>query len=186
MYRVSISICGVVQGVGFRYTTHRLAQGLPVSGYVKNLPSGEVELLAQGEPEIVNELQERIAEKAITLGVPVPPEKISVTREGSETTAALSYSQPVAFVPGYYYPVPLSFSVEAFSLQTTPIAPRLVETNRITASSESATTTEPLWAWAKELACSGVMFRSLRSTSCISVAEGSRMTTITALPSAQL
>jgi acylphosphatase len=44
---------GRVQGVGFRYTVRQLADGFPVAGYVRNLPSGEVELLAEGEPEAV-------------------------------------------------------------------------------------------------------------------------------------
>jgi len=41
---------GNVQGVGFRYTTHGLAQRYAVAGYVRNLPSGNVELVADGEP----------------------------------------------------------------------------------------------------------------------------------------
>ena len=41
---------GHVQGVGFRYTAQGLARGFPVTGYVRNLPSGEVELVAEGEP----------------------------------------------------------------------------------------------------------------------------------------
>jgi acylphosphatase len=40
---------GTVQGVGFRYTARRLAEGRAVSGYVRNLPGGDVELVAQGE-----------------------------------------------------------------------------------------------------------------------------------------
>ena len=40
---------GHVQGVGFRYTTVRIARGYPsVSGYVKNLADGRVELMAEG------------------------------------------------------------------------------------------------------------------------------------------
>jgi acylphosphatase len=41
---------GRVQGVGFRYTAHHLAQGFAVSGFVRNLDDGRVELLAEGEP----------------------------------------------------------------------------------------------------------------------------------------
>jgi len=40
---------GRVQGVGFRYTTHGLAQGFAVTGYVKNLFDGRVELVVEGE-----------------------------------------------------------------------------------------------------------------------------------------
>ena len=39
---------GSVQGVGFRYTTRRLAQGHDVSGFVRNLPDGRVEVVAEG------------------------------------------------------------------------------------------------------------------------------------------
>jgi acylphosphatase len=45
---------GRVQGVGFRYTAQRLAGGFAVAGYVRNLPSGEVELVAEGAPEEVD------------------------------------------------------------------------------------------------------------------------------------
>jgi acylphosphatase len=40
---------GQVQGVGFRYTCHSLAKRFAVGGYVRNLPNGEVEVLAEGE-----------------------------------------------------------------------------------------------------------------------------------------
>jgi acylphosphatase len=33
--------------VGFRYSTKRIASGFEVTGWVKNLPDGRVELLAQ-------------------------------------------------------------------------------------------------------------------------------------------
>jgi acylphosphatase len=39
---------GTVQGVGFRYTAIRLAQRFDVSGYVRNLADGRVELVAEG------------------------------------------------------------------------------------------------------------------------------------------
>jgi acylphosphatase len=35
--------------VGFRYSAYRLALELGLSGWVRNLPSGEVELWAEGE-----------------------------------------------------------------------------------------------------------------------------------------
>jgi acylphosphatase len=44
---------GRVQGVGFRYTARGLAAGYPVTGYVRNLNNGEVELVAEGEAESV-------------------------------------------------------------------------------------------------------------------------------------
>ncbi|MBL8829940.1 MAG: acylphosphatase, partial [Planctomycetaceae bacterium] len=39
---------GRVQGVGFRVTTRSIAQRFAVTGWVRNLPDGSVELLAEG------------------------------------------------------------------------------------------------------------------------------------------
>jgi len=39
-----------VQGVGFRFTTRQTAQRFAVQGFVRNLRSGGVELIAEGEP----------------------------------------------------------------------------------------------------------------------------------------
>lgn len=44
---------GRVQGVGFRYTVNRLVHGFDVTGVVRNLDDGRVELLAEGDrPEL--------------------------------------------------------------------------------------------------------------------------------------
>jgi acylphosphatase len=40
---------GYVQGVGFRYSTRSIARGFSVAGFVRNLPNGRVELVAEGE-----------------------------------------------------------------------------------------------------------------------------------------
>lgn len=40
---------GHVQGVGFRYSTAQLAKGYEVTGFVKNLADGRVELEIEGE-----------------------------------------------------------------------------------------------------------------------------------------
>ena len=47
---------GHVQGVGFRYTVKTIARGFDVSGTVRNLPDGRVEVLACGTPEAVDAL----------------------------------------------------------------------------------------------------------------------------------
>ena len=39
---------GRVQGVGFRYTTNRIARGFSVTGFVRNLADGTVEMIACG------------------------------------------------------------------------------------------------------------------------------------------
>ena len=49
--RMSILYSGSVQGVGFRYSTKTVATGFEVTGTVRNLPDGRVELLAEGTRE---------------------------------------------------------------------------------------------------------------------------------------
>ena len=39
---------GRVQGVGFRWTAHKIAQRFDVKGFVKNLANGNVQLVAEG------------------------------------------------------------------------------------------------------------------------------------------
>jgi len=46
--RYSVLFSGNVQGVGFRFTTSAIAKHYDVSGYVRNLPGGQVELVAEG------------------------------------------------------------------------------------------------------------------------------------------
>ncbi|ATM85433.1 acylphosphatase [Yersinia massiliensis] len=49
-------VYGIVQGVGFRYSTQRQAQKLGVTGYAKNCDDGSVEVLACGEQDAVDSL----------------------------------------------------------------------------------------------------------------------------------
>lgn len=46
--RRTVLYAGTVQGVGFRYTAVRVARRFSVSGFVKNLPDGRVEVVAEG------------------------------------------------------------------------------------------------------------------------------------------
>jgi len=48
MQRVTVFYSGRVQGVGFRVTARSLARGYDVTGIVRNLPDGRVELVAEG------------------------------------------------------------------------------------------------------------------------------------------
>ncbi len=53
--QVHILFKGSVQGIGFRWTARKFAESNHLSGWVKNLPDGRVELIAQGgKDEIVN------------------------------------------------------------------------------------------------------------------------------------
>ncbi len=45
---MTVFFSGRVQGVGFRYTTKKVAAGFDVTGIVRNLPDGRVELIAEG------------------------------------------------------------------------------------------------------------------------------------------
>ena len=51
---------GNVQGVGFRYTVRQIAKGFDITGSVRNLPDGRVELLATGEEDEVRAFLEAI------------------------------------------------------------------------------------------------------------------------------
>ena len=46
--RMTVLYSGHVQGVGFRYTAKTVATGFDITGTVRNLPDGRVELLAEG------------------------------------------------------------------------------------------------------------------------------------------
>ncbi len=54
--RANILVHGRVQGVFFRDYTQRCAVSLGVFGWVKNLAGGEVEILAEGEKERIEDL----------------------------------------------------------------------------------------------------------------------------------
>ena len=53
---------GSVQGVGFRYTARRIAAQYNVHGWVKNLPDGRVELVAEGNEDTLRQMLEAIQE----------------------------------------------------------------------------------------------------------------------------
>ena len=53
-----VIISGRVQGVFFRYTTQLKAQEKGITGWVKNLYSGEVEAIFEGEEDKVREIVE--------------------------------------------------------------------------------------------------------------------------------
>lgn len=53
LVRVRVLVGGRVQGVAYRYFAERYASRLGVTGWVRNLPDGRVEVLAEGtEPRI--------------------------------------------------------------------------------------------------------------------------------------
>ena len=54
---------GSVQGVGFRYTAVRLSIRYAVDGYVRNLPDGSVELLAEGDGDEITAFTQALAKR---------------------------------------------------------------------------------------------------------------------------
>ena len=49
-----IIFTGHVQGVGFRFTAHHIANRHQLTGFVRNVPDGTVEMLVQGLSENID------------------------------------------------------------------------------------------------------------------------------------
>jgi len=58
--RAEIVVNGLVQGVGYRYFVIREAQKLGLKGYTKNLYTGEVLTVVEGERTIVEEMIKKL------------------------------------------------------------------------------------------------------------------------------
>jgi acylphosphatase len=56
---------GRVQGVGFRYTVKSVAPGFEVTGIIRNLPEGRVELIAEGQKEELEAFRQAIRESGL-------------------------------------------------------------------------------------------------------------------------
>ena len=61
--RMCVVFSGHVQGVGFRQTTVQIARSHPVTGWVKNLPDGNVELVAEGTMSACSEFLASIRQR---------------------------------------------------------------------------------------------------------------------------
>lgn len=56
MVRWICFLSGRVQGVGMRYSVHRIASQMAVTGFVENLDDGRVRIVAEGLPSILEGL----------------------------------------------------------------------------------------------------------------------------------
>lgn len=65
MKRLKAIFSGMVQGVGFRMGTERLARQFAVTGYVRNLSDGNVEVVAEGEEDEVSAFLTSIRESSL-------------------------------------------------------------------------------------------------------------------------
>lgn len=63
VHHETVFYTGRVQGVGFRYATMEVARGYEVSGYVKNLADGRVQVEAEGKVAEVNAFLAAVEEK---------------------------------------------------------------------------------------------------------------------------
>ena len=60
-----VTVEGRVQGVGFRHTVKQVASGYDVTGTVRNLPDGRVELVAEGEREELDAFRQGIRDAGL-------------------------------------------------------------------------------------------------------------------------
>jgi len=51
MERIESVISGKVQGVGFRYSVLKASKNFKINGFVKNLETGEVQVISEGEKQ---------------------------------------------------------------------------------------------------------------------------------------
>ena len=63
--RMQVIYSGQVQGVGFRYSVKSVATGFDLTGSVRNLPSGEVELIVEGAKDELEAFRQAIRESGL-------------------------------------------------------------------------------------------------------------------------
>lgn len=81
-WRMTIWYSGRVQGVGFRITACRVATGYEVTGRVRNLPDGRVELIAEGRQEELEAFREGI--RSSGLGAFIRDEQVDWSEASGE------------------------------------------------------------------------------------------------------
>lgn len=60
--RIHVFYSGRVQGVGFRFTTEDMARDLGITGWVRNLRDGRVEVVAEAEESALKDFLSRIGQ----------------------------------------------------------------------------------------------------------------------------
>jgi acylphosphatase len=89
MDRLHVRVAGRVQGVGFRWFIREEARRLGVAGWVRNLPTGEVEVLAEGDEAVLSAL-------ARTIGKGPPGSRVEVVHRLPEPDTAGELPRPFA------------------------------------------------------------------------------------------
>ncbi|WP_426561458.1 acylphosphatase [Angustibacter sp. McL0619] len=86
--RLTAFVRGAVQGVGFRWWTRARALELGLAGAAANLPDGRVQVVAEGERSVCEELLRLLAEHPSSLGR--PGEVRGVTEQWSAARGGLT------------------------------------------------------------------------------------------------
>ncbi|MEE1248950.1 MAG: acylphosphatase [Lachnospiraceae bacterium] len=81
--RQHLNVHGMVQGVGFRYRAKHMADAMALTGTVKNLSDGSVELEVQGEEALIKEYLDRLCNSASVQVLSIDCEECSVHAESS-------------------------------------------------------------------------------------------------------
>src|ERR1700722_647327 len=63
VHRIMCHFDGRVQGVGFRYTAKNIAMRHNVTGYVRNLPDGRVELVMEGPDDELQSVVDAVKQR---------------------------------------------------------------------------------------------------------------------------
>lgn len=83
--RLHLVVEGDVQGVGYRTFVKYVARGLKISGFVRNLPDGTVEIFCEGDSAVIEAFREKINIKSENGG----PFRINVKGIKEETIGRL-------------------------------------------------------------------------------------------------
>ncbi len=63
--RLQVFYSGKVQGVGFRFQVKQVATGYELTGFVRNLSDGRLELVAEGDEAELTAFREAIRESGV-------------------------------------------------------------------------------------------------------------------------
>ena len=92
--RKHIFFSGQVQGVGFRYTATHLAHPLDLTGGVKNLRDGRVEMEVQGRPEAIEQLLSQLRNQRFIVIEDVEIREMPVAEETGKVVSLNQNSCP--------------------------------------------------------------------------------------------
>ena len=95
---------------------HAVARGGIVALNYYQLKDTTRQLLTFGSQVPPAQIHNQILSVAWDKGLPLVSENVLVQRQGTRTVATASYTAEFEYFPNNFYPVDLSFEVEAFSL----------------------------------------------------------------------